>query len=48
MRARPWFGLLLVASLALAFAFLVLPVVAIFVHTAPAKLVSSLGLLPVR
>jgi len=43
MRARPWFGPLLVASLALAFAFLVLPVVAIFVHTAPAKLVSSLG-----
>ena len=43
MKARPWFGLLLVAALALGFAFLVFPVVAIFFHTAPSKLVSSLG-----
>jgi molybdate transport system permease protein len=35
--------LVLAASLALAFAFLALPVVAIFVHTAPSRLVSSLG-----
>jgi molybdate transport system permease protein len=43
MKARPWFGLLLVGALALGFAFLVFPVVAIFFHTAPSELISSLG-----
>ena len=41
---RPaWFPALLVAALTVSLLFLVLPVVAIFVNTSPAKLVSSLG-----
>ena len=43
MSTRAWFPLLLGAALALALAFLVLPVVAIFTHTAPGRLISSLG-----
>jgi molybdate transport system permease protein len=43
MTRRPWFPLLLGAAVALALAFLVLPVIAIFTNTAPAKLLSSLG-----
>jgi molybdate transport system permease protein len=43
MRARGWFAGLLVLTLAVALVFLVLPVVAIFTHTTPAKLISSLG-----
>jgi molybdate transport system permease protein len=38
-----WFPVLLIAALGLALLFLVLPVVAIFAHTSPAKLISSLG-----
>jgi molybdate transport system permease protein len=38
-----WFGALLVAALTLALLFLTLPIVAIFVDTAPLDLVSSLG-----
>jgi molybdate transport system permease protein len=40
---RRWFPALLGLALALALVFLVLPVVAIFTHTSPAKLISSLG-----
>jgi len=40
---RGWFGLVLVAALALVLCFLILPVVAIFVDTSPSELVSSLG-----
>jgi molybdate transport system permease protein len=41
---RPrWFGAAMAAALALALLFLVLPVVAIFADTTPARLVSSLG-----
>ncbi len=40
---RRWFPLLLSAALAATLAFLVLPVVAIFTHTAPRQLISSLG-----
>jgi molybdate transport system permease protein len=43
VRDRAWFPLALGATLALALAFLVLPVVAIFVNTAPGTLVDSLG-----
>lgn len=43
MRGSRAFGLLLGAALALALAFLVLPVVAIFVDTSPVDLVRSLG-----
>lgn len=43
MIARHWFQLLLGAALAVTLAFLVLPVVAIFTHTAPHKLITSLG-----
>ncbi len=43
MIRRSWFPLLLGAALALALAFLVLPVVAIFTHTAPGRLVDRLG-----
>jgi molybdate transport system permease protein len=43
MRARGWFAALLVLTLAVALVFLVLPVVAIFTHTSPSKLISSLG-----
>ncbi len=42
MRAPGWFGVLLVAALALALCFLTFPVVAIFADTGPARLVSSL------
>jgi molybdate transport system permease protein len=41
--ARRWFQLLLGAALAVTLAFLVLPVVAIFTHTAPHTLIESLG-----
>ncbi len=43
MTRRPWFPLVLGAAVALALAFLVLPVIAIFTNTAPGKLLSSLG-----
>jgi molybdate transport system permease protein len=43
VRRRPGFALALWGSLAVALAFLVLPVLAIFVNTAPARLLSSLG-----
>jgi molybdate transport system permease protein len=39
----PWFAVVLGASIALVLAFLVLPVLAIFVNTGPARLVASLG-----
>ncbi len=42
-RPRPWFAALLVACLVLVLAFLTLPVLAIFVHTSPATLLSKLG-----
>jgi molybdate transport system permease protein len=40
---RGWFGVLLTAALAVVLCFLTLPVVAIFVDTAPGDLVASLG-----
>jgi molybdate transport system permease protein len=43
VRTRAWFPPLLVAALAVTLAFLVLPIVAIFTHTSPGKLISSLG-----
>ena len=43
MIARRWFQLVMGAALAVTLAFLVLPVVAIFTHTAPHKLIESLG-----
>jgi molybdate transport system permease protein len=43
MTRRAWFPLLLGATLAVVLVFLVLPIVAIFTHTSPAKLLSSLG-----
>ena len=43
MIGRAWFRALLGATLALALAFLALPIVAIFTHTAPGQLISSLG-----
>src|SRR5690606_1186406 len=43
MRGRGWFAALLAACLAVALAFLTLPVVAIFLDTSPARLVESLG-----
>ncbi len=42
-RGAPWFALLLGACLFVTILFLTLPVVAIFVHTPPAKLLSALG-----
>ncbi len=39
----PWFAVVLGVSIALVLAFLVLPVLAIFVNTSPAQLVASLG-----
>jgi molybdate transport system permease protein len=42
-RRPPAFTVLLVAALAVALAFLVLPVVAVFANTGPAELLSSLG-----
>ena len=43
MSRRGWFGVLLTAALAVVLCFLTLPVVAIFVDTAPGDLVASLG-----
>lgn len=43
MSTRSWFPALLIASLAVALVFLALPVVAIFTHTSPSDLISSLG-----
>ena len=43
MITRTWFPLLLGAALAVALAFLVLPVLAIFTHTAPSRLIDSLN-----
>ena len=43
MIGRAWFRALLGATLAATLAFLVLPVVAIFTHTAPGQLISRLG-----
>jgi molybdate transport system permease protein len=43
VRTRAWFPLLMGAALALTLVFLVLPIVAIFTHTAPGQLISSLG-----
>ncbi|HEY1595346.1 MAG TPA: ABC transporter permease [Thermoleophilaceae bacterium] len=43
MRGTRWFSALLVAALALALVFLILPVAAIFLNTSPAKLLSSLN-----
>lgn len=43
MTRRGWFAPLLALALAAALAFLTLPVVAIFVHTGPGDLLSSLG-----
>jgi molybdate transport system permease protein len=40
---RGWFPAVLVAALGVALLFLVLPVVAIFTHTSPSRLISSLG-----
>jgi molybdate transport system permease protein len=40
---RAWFPALLIAALALALTFLVLPVVAILIHTGPGRLLDSLG-----
>lgn len=39
----PWFAVALGVSIALVLGFLVLPVLAIFVNTTPARLVASLG-----
>jgi molybdate transport system permease protein len=39
----PWFGVALALALAIALTFLALPVVAIFVHTSPARLLSALS-----
>ena len=41
MSARPWFPAALAAALALALAFLALPVLAIFVDAGPAELLST-------
>jgi molybdate transport system permease protein len=43
MSVRPWFSLLIAAALSVTLGFLVLPVVAIFTHTAPHELISRLG-----
>ena len=43
MRRARWFPVLLVAALTAALLFLTLPIVAIFVDTSPAELLSSLG-----
>jgi molybdate transport system permease protein len=43
MRRRGPFAVVLVAALALAVAFLILPVIAIFANTAPSDLIDSLG-----
>jgi molybdate transport system permease protein len=43
MTGSRWFGAALIAALAIAIAFLFLPVLAIFVNTSPGDLISSLG-----
>jgi molybdate transport system permease protein len=43
VRSRGWFAVLLVAALAVALCFLTLPILAIFLDTAPGDLVDSLG-----
>jgi molybdate transport system permease protein len=43
MRHAPWFTAVLCIALALALAFLMLPVLAIFINTGPGRLISSLG-----
>ncbi len=43
MNRRTWFPLILGAALAVALAFLVVPVVAIFTHTPPSELIRRLG-----
>jgi molybdate transport system permease protein len=43
MTGRDWFVPVLAAALAIALVFLVLPVIAIFTHTAPGQLISRLG-----
>ncbi len=43
MRGPGWFGVLLALCLAVALAFLTVPVVAIFIGSSPADLISSLG-----
>jgi molybdate transport system permease protein len=43
MSRRPWFVLALAAALALTLAFVFIPVLAIFVHTSPGQLISTLG-----
>jgi molybdate transport system permease protein len=43
LRHPAWFSVALVVALGLALLFLVLPVVAIFTHTSPGNLISSLG-----
>jgi molybdate transport system permease protein len=43
MKRTPWFAAGLVLALAAVLCFLALPIVAIFVNTSPARLVSSLG-----
>ena len=43
MTGRSWFPLALGAALTVTLAFLVLPVVAIFTHTAPSELIGRLG-----
>jgi molybdate transport system permease protein len=43
VRSRGWFGGLLVAALGVALCFLTLPILAIFLDTAPGDLVDSLG-----
>jgi molybdate transport system permease protein len=48
MRLRSGFGLLALAAAALALAFLVLPVVAIFADVSPGRLLDALGEEPVR
>jgi molybdate transport system permease protein len=43
MRSSRWFGGVMIAALAIVLVFLALPVLAIFLHTSPGRLVSSLG-----
>ena len=43
MSPRRWFPILLIAATSVVVAFLALPVLAIFLHTSPARLWDSLG-----
>jgi molybdate transport system permease protein len=43
MSRRSWFAVALAAALALTLAFVFIPVLAIFVHTSPGRLLSSIG-----